>query len=341
MCGKEWFEKITINDSKPSIAQQILLYLFTHRPFDRPEDIPRDESRTTSAITENVGGSPAGVVKALNNLSNAKEAGEKAILPVIKIRPKHGKGRQPGSPPLYYSLTRYGESAAMSLLNDLEFDIILRRDDSIHTQGGDYDSLIEICVQLEDLGMRIDVSDKKKVVRHLIKHGRYDIETGTEAHLIKVLSVEPEELPYPVAVVERVAGDLNLLSEVISGMISEMVGIDSFEVQRLSDNEYRGQVRTIGERHGLLVKRIEPDIPDLIRYRYEASYIGNKYSGWVDITLQAEGEFHTGLSVRTYADDPWDAADIRNTSLIIDIMEKMALEVLKRGCQGRTAQGSH
>ena len=176
MCGKEWFERITINKSKPSIAQQIILYLYTHKSVDKPENIPHEDGRTTSAITENVGGSPAGVVKALNNLSNANRAGEHDVLPVIKIRPKHGKGRLPGSPPIYYSLTRYGESEALALINDLEFDINMKMNDEIRTQRGDYNSLVGLCAQLETFGIRINVSDKKKVVSHLIEHGCFDIE---------------------------------------------------------------------------------------------------------------------------------------------------------------------
>jgi hypothetical protein len=335
MCGKEWFEKITVNKSKPSIAQQIILYLYTHKSVEKPENIPHEDGRTTSAITENVGGSSAGVVKALNNLSKANGITD-AILPVIKIRPKHGKGRLPGSPPMYYSLTRYGESEALALISDLDFDINMKMDEDIRTQRGDYKSLVGVCTHLEALGIRINVLDKKMVIIHLIEHGHFDIETGTEAQLIKVLNVVPQELPYPIKVVEEVAGDLGLLAKVIKGMVAEMVGIDNFEIQRLGDYEYRGQVRTIGEQHSVLVKRIKPELPDVIRYRYEANYTENTYSGWIDITMHGEGARETGLSVSSYADDPWDAAEMRNLSLIIDIMEKMALEVLKRGCEEHT-----
>lgn len=341
MCGKEWFEKITIKGSKPSIAQQILLYLFTHKFVDKPEDIPHEESRTTSAIIGNVGGSPAGAVKALNNLSNSNESGENTILPVIKIRPKHGKGRMPGSPPIYYSLTRYGESEALALIDELGFDINMKVGEEISTQRGGYESLTSLITGLETSGVKVNISDKKMVVSHLIEHGCFDIEASAEAQLIKFLAVDPKELPYPVAVVEKVAGDLGMLSEVIKGMVEEMVGIDNFDIQRLGDNEYRGRVRTIGEQHALLVKRIEPELTDVIRYRFEANYIGNSYSGWIDITMHGDETGGTSLSVKSYADDPWDAAEIRNITLIIDIMEKMALEVLKRGCEEQVEHGSH
>jgi len=232
MCGKEWFEKVTIKKSKPSIAQQILLYLFTHKSVDRPEDIPHEESRTTSAITENVGGSPAGAVKALNNLSNSKKAGEDTILPVIKIRPKHGKGRLPGSPPIYYSLTRYGESEALALIDDLEFDINMKVGEEISTQRGGYESLMTVLAQMETSGVKVNISDKKKVVSHLIEYGCFDIEAGAESQLIKVLAVNSKELPYPTEIVEKVAGDLGTLSKVIKGMVEEMVGMENLDLTK-------------------------------------------------------------------------------------------------------------